>query len=43
MSVTLYIFDMGGVVARNTDVFPNVVSCLNITQEEFLTIAGENL
>jgi len=43
MSVTLYIFDMGGVVARNTDIFPNVLSYLNIIQEEFLTIVGENL
>lgn len=43
MRVTLYIFDMGGVVARNTDVFPDVLSYLDITREEFLTVAGENL
>jgi HAD superfamily hydrolase (TIGR01509 family) len=43
MRVTLYIFDMGGVVARNTDVFPDVLSYLDITLEEFLTFAGENL
>ena len=43
MGVTLYIFDMGGVVACNTDVFPDVLSYLKITQEEFLTFAGENL
>lgn len=43
MRVTLYIFDMGGVVARNTDVFPDVLSYLDITREEFLTFAGENL
>lgn len=43
MGVTLYIFDMGGVVARNTDVFPDMVSYLDITREEFLTLAGENL
>lgn len=43
MGVTLYIFDMGGVVARNTDVFPHVLSYLDITREEFLTFAGENL
>jgi len=43
MRVTLYIFDMGGVVARNTDVFPDVLSYLGITREEFLTFAGENL
>jgi len=43
MRETLYIFDMGGVVARNTDVFPDVLSYLDITREEFLTFAGENL
>jgi HAD superfamily hydrolase (TIGR01509 family) len=43
MKVTLYIFDMGGVVARNNDVFPDVLSYLDITWEEFLTFAGENL
>jgi FMN phosphatase YigB (HAD superfamily) len=43
MRVTLYIFDMGGVVSRNADVFPDVFSYLDITEEEFLTFAGENL
>ena len=43
MKVTLYIFDMGGVVARNNDVFPDILSYLDITREEFLTFAGENL
>jgi putative hydrolase of the HAD superfamily len=43
MRVALYIFDMGGVVSRNADVFPRVFSYLDITQEEFLTFAGENL
>ena len=43
MRVTLYIFDMGGVVAHNNDVFPDVFRYLDITQEEFLTFAGENL
>jgi HAD superfamily hydrolase (TIGR01509 family) len=43
MGVTLYIFDMGGVVSRNADVFPDVFSYLDITEEEFLTFAGENL
>jgi putative hydrolase of the HAD superfamily len=43
MRVTLYIFDMGGVVSRNADVFPDVLSYLDITPEEFLTFAGENL
>jgi HAD superfamily hydrolase (TIGR01509 family) len=43
MGVTLYIFDMGGVVSRNADVFPDVFSVLDITEEEFLTFSGENL
>jgi len=43
MKVTLYIFDMGGVVVHNNDVFPDVLSYLDIDQEEFLTFAGENL
>ncbi len=43
MRVTLYIFDMGGVVSRNADVFPDIFSYLDITQEQFLTFAGENL
>ena len=43
MRVTLYIFDMGGVVARNNDVFPDILSDLDITREEFLMFAGENL
>ncbi len=43
MGVTLYIFDMGGVVARNTDVFPKVVGYLDITREEFLRFAGEDV
>jgi putative hydrolase of the HAD superfamily len=43
MRVALYIFDMGGVVARNNDVFPDVLSYLDITREEFFTFAGENL
>jgi len=43
MRVTLYIFDMGGVVSRNCDVLPDILSYLDITWEEFLTFAGENL
>jgi putative hydrolase of the HAD superfamily len=43
MRVALYIFDMGGVVARNNDVFPDVLSYLDITREEFFTFAEENL
>ena len=34
---------MGGVVSRNTDVFPDVLRYLEITREEFLTFAGDNL
>jgi putative hydrolase of the HAD superfamily len=40
--VVLYIFDMGGVVARNTDVFPKVLGYLDITREEFNRFAGED-
>jgi HAD superfamily hydrolase (TIGR01509 family) len=43
MRVRLYIFDMGGVVSRNADVFPHILSYLDITEAEFLTFAGENL
>lgn len=39
----LYIFDMGGVVSSNTDVFPDVHRHLGISEEEFLTTAGINL
>ncbi len=39
----LYIFDMGGVVSFSTDVFPDVHRYLGISEEKFLTFAGENL
>ena len=39
----VYIFDMGGVVAYNTDVFPEVFAHLGITGEQFLTFAGQDL
>jgi len=39
----LYIFDMGGVLTYNTDVFPNITDYLKITEEEFITYSGENL
>lgn len=39
----LYIFDMGGVVSTHTDVFPSVHHHLGINENEFLTLAGENL
>ena len=41
--MTVYIFDMGGVVAYNTDVFPDVFACLGISGEQFLTFAGQDL
>jgi len=40
---TLYIFDMGGVLTYNTDVFPTIINYLGITEEEFITYSGENL
>jgi len=39
----LYIFDMGGVVAYNTDVFPSVFGHLEMTAERFYALAGSNL
>ena len=39
----VYVFDMGGVVAYNTDVFPDVFDCLGISGEQFLTFAGQDL
>jgi putative hydrolase of the HAD superfamily len=41
--VTVYIFDMGGVVAYNTDVFPEVFAYLDITGEQFSAFAGQDL
>jgi len=43
MGDILYIFDMGGVVSFNTDVFPDVHRHLGISEEAFLTFAGEGL
>lgn len=43
MGGRLYIFDMGGVVIHNADVFPQVIRYLRITGEEFFTLAGKNL
>lgn len=40
---TLYIFDMGGVVASDTDVFPEVFDYLKVTAEQFYTSAGKSL
>ena len=39
----LYIFDMGGVVASNTDVFPSVFNHLKITAQQFYDFAESNL
>lgn len=41
--MALYIFDMGEVVAGNTDVFPSVFHQLEITAEQFYAHAGSNL
>jgi putative hydrolase of the HAD superfamily len=41
--MTVYIFDMGGVVAYDTDVFPAVFAYLDVTCEQFLTFAGQDL
>lgn len=41
--MTLYIFDMGGVIAYNTDVFPSVFNHLRITAEQFYGFAGPSL
>jgi HAD superfamily hydrolase (TIGR01509 family) len=41
--MTLYIFDMGGVVAADTDVFPDVCDHLGLTVERFYELAGPNL
>ncbi len=43
MSNHLYIFDMGGVVSVNTDVFPKVYNHLQITEAAFAAMAGDNL
>ena len=39
---TLYIFDMGEVVACDTDVFPDVFDYLKITPEQFYTYSGKS-
>ena len=43
IQMPLYIFDMGGVVAYNTDVFPSVFNHLKITAQQFYGFAGSNL
>lgn len=39
----LYIFDMGGVLAHNTDVFPDVFGFLGISGEQFDNLAGRDM
>ncbi len=41
--MALYIFDMGEVVAGNTNVFPQVFNHLNITAEQFYVFAGSSM
>ena len=41
--MSLFIFDMGGVVAYNTDVFPSVFNHLKITADQFYGFAGSSL
>lgn len=43
MSDHLYIFDMGGVVSVNTDVFPEIYRHLQISEAAFMSLAGDNL
>jgi putative hydrolase of the HAD superfamily len=40
-TLKLFIFDMGGVVSRNTDVFIPVAAHLGLTLERFFELAGE--
>ena len=39
----LYIFDMGGVVSLNFNVFPSIFDYLEITEGEFMIFAGADL
>jgi HAD superfamily hydrolase (TIGR01509 family) len=41
--MTLYIFDMGGVVALDTDVFPTLSEHLKLTPEFFFEVTGPGL
>jgi HAD superfamily hydrolase (TIGR01509 family) len=43
IQMRLYIFDMGEVVAFNTDVFPAVCDDLGMTAEQFYGLAGSSL
>lgn len=42
MKHKLYIFDMGGVVVQNFDVFPRIYQTLNISKDEFEEYSGGN-
>ena len=39
----LFIFDMGGVVSLNSNVFPSIFDYLDITEGEFMIFAGADL
>ena len=39
----LYIFDMGGVVSHNSDLFHDIAAYLDIAKKDFIALAGENL
>lgn len=42
MASKLYIFDMGGVVVQNCDVFPSIYDYLKINKAEFEELSGAN-
>lgn len=43
MTVKLYIFDMGGVVVQNSDIFYKIFDYLNISENEFYQYSGTNI
>lgn len=43
MTIKLYIFDMGGVVVQNSDVFGEIYDYLKISRDEFNKYSGRNL
>ncbi len=42
MPIKLYIFDMGGVVVQNSNVFPEIYDYLKISEAEFEALSGAN-
>lgn len=42
MAIKLYIFDMGGVVVQNCDVFPQVYDYLKVSKAKFQELCGPN-